>query len=243
MKILKGIGIFILSLIIIYIALGFFGPSDYKVVRSIKIDATADVVYDQTTKFTNWAAWSPWAAEDPEAKYTIEKDDQIVGAKMGWDGEISGKGSMTITELVANEKMVYELSFVEPWEMSSVGGFNYTVEDVMINLEWYDKGDIPFTQRPMMLFMDLEEMMGPQFEEGLKNIKEICETIKSKPTKLKDGFYLEIRNKGSKSGIKIMRETEKAMLIAVKEYEKVKDVVILGEFKNGKPLSKAKKKK
>ena len=65
----------------------------------------------------------------------------------------------------------------------------------------------------------------------------------TKPTKLKDGFYLEIRNKGSKSGIKIMRETEKAMLIAVKEYEKVKDVVILGEFKNGKPLSKAKKKK
>lgn len=65
----------------------------------------------------------------------------------------------------------------------------------------------------------------------------------TKPTKLKDGFYLEIRNKGSKSGIKIMRETEKAMLIAVKEYDKVKDVVILGEFINGKPVSKPKKKK
>jgi len=65
----------------------------------------------------------------------------------------------------------------------------------------------------------------------------------TKPTKLKDGFYLEIRNKGSKSGIKIRRDTEKAMLIAVKDYERVKDVVILGEFKNGKPLAKAKKKK
>ena len=63
----------------------------------------------------------------------------------------------------------------------------------------------------------------------------------TKPTKLKDGFYLEIRNKGSKSGIKIMRETEKAMNIAIKEYDKVKDVVILGEFKNGKPISKPKK--
>jgi len=65
----------------------------------------------------------------------------------------------------------------------------------------------------------------------------------TKPTKLKDGFYLEIRNKGSKSGIKIMRETEKAMNIATREYEKVKDVVILGEFINGKPIAKAKKKK
>ena len=65
----------------------------------------------------------------------------------------------------------------------------------------------------------------------------------TKPTKLKDGYYLEIRNKGSKSGIKIMRESEKAMNIAIKEYDKVKDVVILGEFKNGKPVSKPKKSK
>ncbi len=65
----------------------------------------------------------------------------------------------------------------------------------------------------------------------------------TKPTKLKDGLYLEIRNKGSKSGIKIRRDTEKAMLIAITDYERVKDVVVLGEFVNGKPLSKAKKKK
>ena len=65
----------------------------------------------------------------------------------------------------------------------------------------------------------------------------------TKPTKLKDGFYLEIRNKGSKSGIKIRRDDEKSMQIAVKDYERVKDVVILGEFKNGKPVSKPKKKK
>ena len=65
----------------------------------------------------------------------------------------------------------------------------------------------------------------------------------TKPTKLKDGFYLEIRNKGSKSGIKIRRDDEKSMLLAIKEYERVKDVVILGEFKNGKPVSKPKKSK
>jgi hypothetical protein len=65
----------------------------------------------------------------------------------------------------------------------------------------------------------------------------------TKPTKLKDGFYLEIRNKGSKSGIKIRRDDEKSMQIAVKDYDRVKDVVILGEFKNGKPISKPKKKK
>ncbi|HLU84354.1 MAG TPA: hypothetical protein VKZ45_02680 [Vicingaceae bacterium] len=57
----------------------------------------------------------------------------------------------------------------------------------------------------------------------------------TKPTKLKDGFYLEIRNKGAKSGgIKIRRDSKEAMLSAIKEYERVKDVVVLGESKNGK---------
>ncbi len=65
----------------------------------------------------------------------------------------------------------------------------------------------------------------------------------TKPTELKDGFYLEVRNKGSKNGIRIRRDTQKAMDIAVKEYQRVKDVVILGEYKNGKPLSDKKKKK
>ena len=62
----------------------------------------------------------------------------------------------------------------------------------------------------------------------------------TKPTKLRDGFYVEVRNKGSRSGIKIRRDTKEAMLLAIKEYERVKDVVVLGEFKNGKAISKKK---
>ena len=58
----------------------------------------------------------------------------------------------------------------------------------------------------------------------------------TKPTKLRDGFYIEVRNKGSRSGIKIRRDTKDAMLLAIKEYERVKDVIVLGEFKNGKSI-------
>lgn len=65
----------------------------------------------------------------------------------------------------------------------------------------------------------------------------------TKPTELRDGFYIEVRNKGSKNGIRIRRDTQKAMDIAIKEYQRVKDVVVLGEYKNGKPLNDKKKKK
>ncbi|MCF6352287.1 MAG: hypothetical protein L3J06_04680 [Cyclobacteriaceae bacterium] len=63
----------------------------------------------------------------------------------------------------------------------------------------------------------------------------------TKPKKLKDGFYIEVRNKGAKSGLKIRRETEAQMLFAKKGYDKTKDVIIIGEVKNGKPVKKIKK--
>ena len=58
----------------------------------------------------------------------------------------------------------------------------------------------------------------------------------TRPKELRDGFYIEIRNKRAKTGIKIRRDTKKEMLRAIKEYGKTKDVIVLGEFKNGKPV-------
>lgn len=63
----------------------------------------------------------------------------------------------------------------------------------------------------------------------------------TKPTELRDGFYIEIRNRGSKAGVKIRRDTKEQMLRAIKEYEQSKDVVVIGEISKGKVLDKVKK--
>ncbi len=62
------------------------------------------------------------------------------------------------------------------------------------------------------------------------------------PKKKKDGFYIEIRNKGAKSGTIIIRDNEKAMMQAARQYETTKDVIILGEHKNGKRIDESRKK-
>ncbi|WP_196886642.1 hypothetical protein [Aureivirga sp. CE67] len=56
----------------------------------------------------------------------------------------------------------------------------------------------------------------------------------TKPGKLRDGFYIEVRNRGEKTGIKLRRETKKAMMAAIEQYGRIKEIVILGESKNGK---------
>jgi hypothetical protein len=61
----------------------------------------------------------------------------------------------------------------------------------------------------------------------------------TRPAKLKDGFYIEVRNEGSRAnGIKIRRDTREEMLLAVESYNRIKDVTILGELKNDKWVDK-----
>ena len=50
----------------------------------------------------------------------------------------------------------------------------------------------------------------------------------TKPLDLRDGFYIEVRNRGSKTGIKIRRDNKKQMEFAIKEYERTKDIIVLG---------------
>jgi len=63
------------------------------------------------------------------------------------------------------------------------------------------------------------------------------------PKKKKDGWYIEVRNKGAKSGMILIRDTEVAMFQAAKQYETTKDVIILGEHRSGKRVDEKKIKK
>lgn len=62
------------------------------------------------------------------------------------------------------------------------------------------------------------------------------------PLKKKDGWYLEVRNKGAKTGTVLIRDTEEAMLLAARLYQNTKDVILLGEHRNGKKVEGEKKK-
>lgn len=61
----------------------------------------------------------------------------------------------------------------------------------------------------------------------------------TRPPVLKDGFYIEVRNRGMDpgTGIKIRKDTKEDMLAAADEYRKTKLVIILGEYIDGEPVT------
>lgn len=175
MKIVKKILVFISVLLTIYLVLALFGPKDYKVTRSREINAPANEVYSHISQFNEWKQWSPWYEMDPNAHYDITDKAEVVGSTYAWSkSETVGVGAMTITNAKTNESINYELEFKEPWEMKSNGFIHLTENNGKTTVEWGDQGDIPFAQRPMMLFMNLDEMMGPDFERGLFKLDSLC---------------------------------------------------------------------
>ena len=54
---------------------------------------------------------------------------------------------------------------------------------------------------------------------------------------LRNGFYIEVCNKGVKKGVKIRSENKADMETAATQYGSYKDVIILGEYKAGEPIS------
>lgn len=178
LKILLGI---ILALVVIFLVLSATGPKNYKVERSALIKANDSIVYSFIGKFSNWASWSPWNEKDPGVTYTLDGEDGKVGTTYSWTGgnpDITGTGSMKVIEATPGKSFKYQLAFTEPWEMSSQGGFIIEAQDSsQTKITWIDEGDIPFSQRAMMHFMNLDKMMGPDFERGLFKIDSIISSI------------------------------------------------------------------
>jgi len=180
MKLLINLVKLIALLTIIYFIAAFLGKSSYRVERNAVINAPQKLIFNQVSIFKNWANWSPWMEKDPSVKNMYEGPDGQVGASMSWVGDkkLSGTGSIRAASVNSPFEMDYVLSFKVPFEMESTGSFSLQAEtDDQTKVTWVDEGKIPFLFRPMMMFMDMDKQMGPDFERGLFKIDSVCEHL------------------------------------------------------------------
>ncbi len=179
MKTLKKIIVALVVLVGIYVIVSFFAPDSYEVKRVKTINAPVEVVWEQVSKFNNWESWSPWKEKDPTVTFTLDGADGTVGTTYKWTGdvELSGEGYMKITEVVEHEKFSYDLGFIKPWEMESKGAFTLSGNGESTDITWTDRGDIGFMGRVPMMFMSLDDMIGPDFERGLFKIDSLSMLI------------------------------------------------------------------
>jgi hypothetical protein len=114
---------------------------------------------------------------DPDMRQEFQGEDGTVGFVSAWEGnEDVGRGEQEIVGIVEGDRIDYELRFFEPFESTS--GAYMTTEAVSENqtrVSWGFSGSFPRPMNLMLLFIDLEEMIGNDYQTGLDNLKTILE--------------------------------------------------------------------
>lgn len=172
-KILIGLAV----IVVVFLIVVALQPADYRVTRTATVAAPPSVVFAQVDDLRKWEAWSPWAKMDPAMKVTYAGPSAGVGAVSGWAGNSEvGEGRMTITESRPSELIRFHLEFIKPMSGTSASEFTFKPEGHQTVVTWTMTGQNNFIAKAFCLFMNMDKMVGSQFEQGLARLKSVAET-------------------------------------------------------------------
>ncbi|MCA9526718.1 MAG: SRPBCC family protein [Myxococcales bacterium] len=168
--------------IIVAVIVGLFAfastrPDTFRYVRSATIKAPAATVFSHVNDFRRWEAWSPWAGLDPQMKTTYSGPETGVGARYDWDSKSGkvGAGGMEISEVDAPNRIEIELRFLRPFKAENHATFTFTEQGGATTVEWIMTGRNILMGKVFGLFMDMEKMIGKDFEKGLAALARAAE--------------------------------------------------------------------
>ena len=165
------------AVVVIFLIVVAMQPSDFRVERSATMRAPAPAAFAQVSDFQNWQAWSPWEKVDPALKRQYEGPKAGTGAVYAWQGNKDvGEGRMTITDSRPGELVRIKLEFIKPFPSSANTEFTFKPEGDQTGVTWSMTGDKNFISKAFCMFMNMDKMVGGDFERGFANLKSVVET-------------------------------------------------------------------
>ena len=151
-------------------------PNTLRVQRSASVKAPAEKIFPLINDFHQWVSWSPYEPRDPALKRTYSGAESGKGAVYAWDGNKNvGSGRMEILEASSPSKILIKLDFFKPFEGHNTAEFTMLPQGDATLLTWTMHGPAVFMSKVMQVFMNLDHMIGKDFEVGLANLKKLTE--------------------------------------------------------------------
>lgn len=176
-KILKIIGVIILLAVAFVLIAGVFVPKTYHLEKDITINAPRDKVWGHVNSLQQLEKWSPWGEKDLAMKVTHEGQEGAVGSVYKWDGNKNvGEGSQTLTKLQQPDKVETHLHFIKPMEGEADAFIHLAEAGNGTKVTWGFDTKYSYPMNKMQLFVDMDEMMGKEYNAGLNKLKQICES-------------------------------------------------------------------
>lgn len=180
---IKNIFYSIVITLVFVLLISFLLPKTVHVERTVTIDRPASSVFALVNGYATIKTWSPWAARDPSAVYTISGPAKGVGARMEWDGDprLSGKGWQQITESVPYSLVKAELHFDQQgaattyFSIEDRGGNSTVTWGFDTNLTEGQSAAGQVVAKYFGLLFD--RWIGSDYETGLVKLKTLAESV------------------------------------------------------------------
>lgn len=168
----------ILGLVVVLLIVAAFVKKDYSVVSKINIKRAKPQVFEYLKLLKNQDYFSKWAMMDPNMKKEYRGKDGTEGFVSSWDSTNKnvGKGEQEIKKITESERIDFEIRFIKPF--SGLANAYMTTQTVSENetlVNWGFHSQMKYPMNLMLLFMNMEKMIGNDLSTGLRNLKNILE--------------------------------------------------------------------
>jgi uncharacterized protein YndB with AHSA1/START domain len=171
-KVLMGVAAFV----VLFVLLVVTRPGTVHIERSRVIAAPPHVVFSILNDLHKFDSWSPWAKLDPNMAKDFSGAESGVGASYHWAGNDDvGEGRMTITAAEPGARVEEKLEFIKPFADTNTATYALAPEGEGTKVTWSLHGDASFMEKAMAMFMDMDGMVGKDFEEGLGNLDGVAQ--------------------------------------------------------------------
>jgi hypothetical protein len=163
----------LLALVVLVLVTAATRPDSFRVVRSRALPASAEQVLAQLHDFHHWAAWSPWEAIDPSMQRSYSGAASGPGAVYAWTGNgKAGAGRMEILE-ASSSRVLIRIDFFKPFAAHNTVEFLLAPQAGSTQLTWAMYGPSPFVSKLMGLVLNMDRLIGKDFEKGLVNLQSV----------------------------------------------------------------------
>ena len=150
-------------------------PDSFRVQRVVLVNAPSDKVFPLINDIKAWTAWSPYEKKDPAMKRTYGAVTAGKGATYAWEGDKNvGQGSIEMIES-GPRKIVIKLDFLKPFEAHNMGEFLLEPKGDSTSVTWATYGPSPYISKVIGTFINIDDMIGRDFEKGLADLKAAAE--------------------------------------------------------------------
>ncbi len=174
---LKKIVVLVICVLFVLATTIAMQPAEFRIARSITVSAPPAVLFAQVNDLHAFQVWNPYAKKDPAMKQTYEGPPAGVGAAYAWAGNQEvGTGRMTIVESRANELVRMKLEFLAPFRATNGAEFTFEPAGDGTVVTWSMSGTNDLMGKAISLVMDMDKMVGGDFEKGLADLKTLAES-------------------------------------------------------------------